>query len=291
MGDKLIKIDKNGTKYYADCRCQRCGGAGGLDQWAYTGWTCYDCGGTGIAPKPQIWKEYTPEYKAKLDERRKKREQKKSEERKANADTINAQFYENYGFDENGIVYVALGDTYKIKDRLKELGYRYDGVLGWHGSVNTDICPTLALKCVEIYKKREDNTFCSFYVDDKAFEQKIKDANLNLETKDGESDFVGEVGKRLELTLTINREFTFESHFGYRTQENSIYLMSDTDGNVFTWKTAGGIACLNEKGRWEWANVGDKVVLKGTVKEHEVYKGVKQTVLTRCKVERIEKAD
>jgi hypothetical protein len=29
-------------------RCGRCGGRGGSERWAYTGWTCYDCGGTGL---------------------------------------------------------------------------------------------------------------------------------------------------------------------------------------------------------------------------------------------------
>ena len=31
-------------------------------------------------------------------------------------------------------------------------------------------------------------------------------------------------------------------------------------------------------------NTGDKVVLKGMIKEHNEYKGCKQTVLTRCKI-------
>ena len=31
-------------------------------------------------------------------------------------------------------------------------------------------------------------------------------------------------------------------------------------------------------------NTGDKVILKGTIKEHNEYRGYKQTVLTRCKV-------
>ena len=67
---KLIRIDRNGTKYFEGMvTCDRCGGAGGADQWKYTGWTCYECGGTGkVFAK---WKEYTPEYEAKLNERRK----------------------------------------------------------------------------------------------------------------------------------------------------------------------------------------------------------------------------
>lgn len=76
MEKKLIKVDRNGTKYFLiDKPCDRCGGAGGADQWAYTGWTCYKCGGTGQG-KSEIIKEYTPEYEAKLEERRAKRRAK-----------------------------------------------------------------------------------------------------------------------------------------------------------------------------------------------------------------------
>jgi hypothetical protein len=28
-------------------KCRRCGGLGGGEQWRYTGWTCYECNGTG----------------------------------------------------------------------------------------------------------------------------------------------------------------------------------------------------------------------------------------------------
>ncbi len=72
-----LRTDKNGTKYYANYTCPRCGGAGGSDKWAFTGWTCYECGGTGESPTPVIEKEYTPEYRAKLDERARKRAEAK----------------------------------------------------------------------------------------------------------------------------------------------------------------------------------------------------------------------
>ena len=31
-------------------RCSRCGGAGGSAAWAFTGWTCYQCRGSGAQP-------------------------------------------------------------------------------------------------------------------------------------------------------------------------------------------------------------------------------------------------
>lgn len=69
MAKTLVRIDRNGTKYWEDDTCPRCGGSGGSEAWAYTGWTCYKCNGTGRV-KPYHWKEYTEEYAAKLWARR-----------------------------------------------------------------------------------------------------------------------------------------------------------------------------------------------------------------------------
>lgn len=78
---RVIKIDKNGTKYFVGVEaCDRCGGAGEADKWYFTGKTCYKCGGTGT--QPASWKEYTPEYEAKLEARRAKRRAKWLEDHK-----------------------------------------------------------------------------------------------------------------------------------------------------------------------------------------------------------------
>lgn len=76
----LIKIDRNGSKHYEGyVPCDRCGGVGGANQWQYTGWTCYKCGGTGVVFSK--WIERTPEYQAKLDAKRKaKHEAQRAEE-------------------------------------------------------------------------------------------------------------------------------------------------------------------------------------------------------------------
>ena len=87
---KLIRVDRNGTKYYEGyVPCSRCGGAGGSDAWAYTGWTCYNCGGSG--KEWDSWKEYTPEYEAKLEARREAKRQKYLEEHKAEIEAREAE--------------------------------------------------------------------------------------------------------------------------------------------------------------------------------------------------------
>ena len=91
MKRELIKTDKNGTKHFATyCKCDRCGGTG-VYTWGgtingrpmYAG-TCFKCGGAQWIPT--IEKEYTPEYRAKLDaanEKRKAKQRAEAEKRHA----------------------------------------------------------------------------------------------------------------------------------------------------------------------------------------------------------------
>ena len=46
--------------------CGRCGGAGGRDEWRHTGWTCFQCGGSGTGPVAED-RLYTAEELDKLD--------------------------------------------------------------------------------------------------------------------------------------------------------------------------------------------------------------------------------
>ena len=85
---KYIRTDKNGTKIFHDWTCPRCGGMGEADKWMFTGRVCYDCGGTGKRATPKTVKEYTPEYEAKLQARRRAKQEKWEAE---HADEIAAQ--------------------------------------------------------------------------------------------------------------------------------------------------------------------------------------------------------
>ena len=59
------------------------GGQGGAQAWAYTGFTCYKCGGSGKQDKPSVTKVYTPEHAAKLEAQRNARHEKMEAEKNA----------------------------------------------------------------------------------------------------------------------------------------------------------------------------------------------------------------
>jgi hypothetical protein len=87
-----------------------------------------------------------------------------------------------------------------------------------------------------------------------------------------ESNFVGEVKERLRgLKLILNKViFLGHGQFG----PSYLHLMSDSSGNVFSWITGNKIEETD----------GTDIVIDGTVKEHKLYNGVNQTVLTRAKL-------
>lgn len=83
------------------------------------------------------------------------------------------------------------------------------------------------------------------------------------------SRHVGAVGERGVFKVTVLSDKTIDGQFGLTT----IYKMITVDGNVLTWfSSTGGL------------EVGKEYALKGTVKAHDTYNGVQQTVVTRCKV-------
>lgn len=106
--------------------------------------------------------------------------------------------------------------------------------------------------------------------------------------------YVGEIGKKITVEVTYKKSFKVYNPFcsPYNYSDNYIYTFEDFEGNVFVWKTGKAfiIEHVDEKGycRNESIELGAKLLLTGTVKEHNEYKGIQQNVLTRCKYNVIE---
>ena len=94
-----------------------------------------------------------------------------------------------------------------------------------------------------------------------------------IEKKDySNSQYQGEVGGRMIFeNLTVDMAFEREGQYGMST----IYKFFDASNNVYTWFASG---C----GQFKKGEVIP--ALKATVKAHEEYKGVKQTILSRASV-------
>ena len=118
---------------------------------------------------------------------------------------------------------------------------------------------------------------------DRAVARGLVDTESDLEDEDGtiESQWVGEKKQRFDFTdLTVTRRHSFEGTYG----TTWVYNFRDPDGNALVWFASRPIEVNEER----WADVGDVIDLKATVKDHKVdtYKGrnEKQTIITRGKL-------
>ena len=95
----------------------------------------------------------------------------------------------------------------------------------------------------------------------------IDEVISNLLYEEHSSQFVGSVGERIEVSITVTKNIQLDGQFG----QSNMHIMEDANQNVFVWTTASK----------NWP-VGSEKTIRGTVKQHNIYQNQKQTILTRC---------
>ena len=94
------------------------------------------------------------------------------------------------------------------------------------------------------------------------------------EKKEGvPNTYFGEKGQKF---TGIEVELKFVTSFDTAYGTMWLYSFYDTEGHVFVYK-----------GKYLGIDKGDKVKLGGTIKDHQEFKGTKQTVVLRPKIEKI----
>ena len=93
--------------------------------------------------------------------------------------------------------------------------------------------------------------------------QEVREAAIN------DSEFVGNIGDKIDIIPAQADCLT-----SYDTMYGPTYIFRFIDdlGRVFIWKTSNGV------------DTGKVTKVSGRVKDHTIFRDVKQTVLTRCKV-------
>ena len=167
------------------------------------------------------------------------------------------------GFDP--YIWVFKGDTYSALEWFRQSPARYNELFGWYFPAAIDL-PDDTPECVEPFKldwslvgKDDDNL--------KGRKEIQSILGEILYAADGE--FVGKIGDKVDIYVEVERAHDFEGYYGTTT----IHTLRGEDGNVYVWKTAAK--------HWE---VGDAYHITGTIKEYTTYKGIRQNVLTRCRV-------
>ena len=109
---------------------------------------------------------------------------------------------------------------------------------------------------------------------EKAFAAATKKESLGLSG----SQHVGAVGDKLKnIPARLYGYNAIDGRYG----TTIIYKFICDAGNIFNWFSSGGIEGLGASA----ATNQQRVILTGTVKNHNEYRDEKQTILTRCKVQ------
>lgn len=261
--------------------CPRCGGSGHYSYNQMDGTRCYGCNGSGISiqkVRAYTEKEYT-RMQAANERARAKREAEK--EAKARDLVENAAKYKHevalkLGFGEDEKAYLVYGDdTFAIKDKLKELGARFDPTLKWFFSKEVELpegYKLCAMSFDELYNYNPQSKWAEFKEDAKAI---VSRRMVELKGPSTSVYYPGVEKERIRnITAKVDSIRGFEGMYGY----TSVYTFTSGD-YVFVWMTSKCDMGLT---------VGETVDLTGTIKKFDEYMGIKNTYLTRCIVKKVE---
>lgn len=174
---------------------------------------------------------------------------------------------ETLGF-EKGYITIFKGNLEPLEDWFRASVCRYNVLFGWFCPSEIELPETLPAGIEPIQLKWEEVA--------EAGSGAIKPDSVvkaiveSLVCEPSTSQWVGQVGERLDLTLVCTKVVKIDNgHFG----SSSFHVFEDQDGNQFCWNTSA-----------KTLEIGTQYNLRGTVKEHKVYKGSRQTVLLRCTI-------
>lgn len=280
---EILKVDEKAKKAYIREKCPRCGGLGFIVSRVENGQMipipvdggiCYKCNSEKYINK---WvKAYTEEEMDKYlatQERAKERKAEKAElerQEKLNKSKENQEaLLAKWGYDvENPLIWlVGGGSTYEIKDQLKEMGCKFNPAFGWYSARPIDVPTGYGMVSINFYDAYVWYPLSTrFELKDNAKE--IADAAKATLEPESHSEYIGEIKERLrDLKVILTAVRSFDGFYG----TSFLYTFSCGE-NILVWITS---SCKD-------IEIGDEIFLTGTVKEHSVYKGVKQTKLSRC---------
>ncbi len=240
-------------------KCCRCGGSGIYSQ--HHG-TCYRCGGRGATPADTyVERVYTAEQQAALNAAQAKRADAKAAKAQAACDATNAQFE------------AARADLLaSIPAEWLDGSALHDAEGGWNPNA-----PREALTVTDIISK--GRRFGSISDKQAALVQSLVDGYRRRQAEQAQraatSQHVGRISERLTVDVVCVRHATYEraDRFRYYAGTETVHIcqFEDAAGNVLVTKSP----------RFR-AEQGARGTLTGTVKQHDVYRDVKQTVLLRA---------
>lgn len=171
---------------------------------------------------------------------------------------------ETQGFGEPGYIWIFKGNTYEAKDWFKENGAKYNKIWGW-AFANDKLPDVLPVNVEPIRLMWDDVSQEDGHLKSESEIKPIVDALIYDE---GVSEYVGDIGDKIELDLTCDKAVTMDGYYGM----SMFHVLHDACDNLFVWSTTA--IALEE---------GKTYHVRGTVKDHRTYRNQKQTVLKNCR--------
>lgn len=279
-GQVIETYEKGGKPYIITYEaCPRCGGTGNYSYNQIDGTRCFKCTGSMLvrvdkrilSDKEKATRERAKQRKiekaeAEAESKRIYQEEHKEEiEAQRMADDI-ARAKKICSFGEADTVYAVMGDSFSIKEQLKEEGARWSSPLRkWCFDVDMEKYTTLAVNFFDIVTIDGDGCRVDW--------DKIEVAlNHNVADNSALNEYIGAVGDKIEAEVKVINIIAYEMQMNYHTQYMEIVVMQDKEGHRLTWSTGANKF-----------DIGASVKIKCAIKDHREYKGAFQTVVIRVK--------
>lgn len=280
--DETKAYEKNGKMYVsARCKCDRCTkgvyvtrveNGQPIPHPAFGG-VCLKCKGSGFITKEvRLYtdKEFEQMEKASA-KAAEKREAAREQKMKAEYANKRAKWLEENCFNENLTTFVYFpADSFEVKDSLKDAGFKFNRSLLWHIA---NIPEGYEDKVVEITLDQVAEIGAwgegCYRPNARTF---VDDMLKNCRPiEESTSEWLFEEKERFyDYAVVLKSVRGMETRFGWTT----LIKFEDDHGNILDWWTNTDVK----------AEVGDRILLTGTVKSHNEYKGIKSTTVTRCRL-------
>lgn len=165
---------------------------------------------------------------------------------------------------QKGYITIFKGNVDLHQDWFETSNARYCRLWGWY-IVSTESVPAdlpTGLSAVSLHWEQVGQDNGNLKSD-----AAVQEAVQSLIYSDHPSQYQGSIGDRLDLNLSIIHATKKETQYGISTT----HIMVDDNNNVYCWATTAK----------SWS-VGEEHHIRGTVKEHCIFKNMKTTILTRC---------
>lgn len=177
-----------------------------------------------------------------------------------------ASYKSTLGFYPDGYITVFVGDTSPFDEYFKsQPSCHYNRFFGWHVYCGQPLPIVPAgLTTTQVLWSEVANEEADELLSETALRQVVDGKTYPPSA----SQYVGEIGERLELQVTIKRVLDIDNgRFGTK----QFFVFVDAAGNEFTWNTSA---------KKPWGE-GESMLIRGTVSGRHVYKGAPQTELQR----------